>query len=52
VRGQSAAATALFLNATRKEINRPLLKSHSGVVASSLRFAPALDKLATYSSMA
>jgi len=34
VRRQSAAATALWLNASRKEINRPLLKSQSGVVAS------------------
>ena len=37
------AATALWLNATPKEINRPLLKAIAG---SSLRFAPALHKRA------
>jgi hypothetical protein len=34
VRRQSGAATGLCLDATRKKIGRPLLKSQSGVVAS------------------
>ena len=38
------AATALWLNVSRKEIQTTIVKSHSGVVASSLRFGPALHK--------
>jgi len=33
VRRQRGAATALWLNATRKEIDRPMAQCHSGVVA-------------------